>query len=239
MHRFQKRFECILYICLVAVAFFGASTGVSAATNTSGGGEKGLPAGILIGDENGIHVDSNGFHFIDAKGKQPGDVIHKTLTLQNISQNNAAPESNAPFHLSLTVEPLSHKGPVDLFEKVIMTLSLNGKTVYQGPSNGKGSQNIVEKALDLGAFHLGDRKTLAITLTVDPTMQLSEEKSEADFKWRFYAYRAKEEAGPKTGILETYGLFLPVGCVLLLCAILIPLKKRRDARQRRTTCEPE
>ena len=218
-------------MCLVAAAFFGAATDVCAATGVSQESQTELPAGILIGDENGIHVDQSGYYHIDARNLRPGDIVHKTLILQNMTHSDQNQENKAPYHLSMTAEPLTAQGPVDLLDKVSLTLALDGKIIYQGPSRGNGFPNMIEKALDLGAYNAGDRRTLEITLNIDPAMGLSAEKSEADFKWHFYAYRAKEEEGPKTGILKDYGYFLPIGGVLLLCALLVPLKKRRDGRK--------
>jgi hypothetical protein len=214
----------------VAVAFFGAASNASAVTGAAVGTQTNLPAGILIGDESGIHVDSNGHYFIDARGLRPGDVVRRTLTLQNLSHDDKSPEGKVPYHLTMTAEPLSTKGPVDLLEKVDLSLVLDGRTIYQGPSRGNGSPNMIERAQDLGEFGVGDRSTLNVVLTVDPAMRLSSKKSEADFRWHFYAYRAQSKEGPKTGIWEKYGLLFPLGCVLLLGALLLPLKKRRDDR---------
>jgi hypothetical protein len=230
MHRLQKGFEYILCVCLVAAVFFGASIDADAASDKGTATQTSLPAGILVGDEHGIGVDNDGYYYIDARELKPGDVIQKTLTLQNLSQSNQTTEGKAPYHLTMTSEPLYTKGPVDLLDKVELTLVLDGKTVYKGPSRGNGSPDMVKKALRLGTYRAGDRKTLKITLTVDPSMQLSEQKSEADFRWRFYAYRDQEEKGPKTGIIDKYGYFLPIGSVMLLCLLLVPLKKRRDKR---------
>ena len=136
MHRFQKGFEYVLCVCLVAVVFFGASIDASAATLAAEGTQTSLPAGILIGDEHGIGVDNDGYYYIDAKGLKPGDVIEKTLTLQNMSQSDQTTEGKSPYTLTMTSEPLLTKGPEDLLDKVALTLELNGKTIYQGPSRG-------------------------------------------------------------------------------------------------------
>jgi len=120
---------------------------------------------------------------------------------------------------------------VDLLDKVNLTLRLDGRVVYNGRVRGDGAPNIIDKALPLGMYALGARRTLEITLTAALDMQVHEEKSEADFRWRFYAVRAAEGDPPKTGIADSwYLLLLPVGCATGFFAILLLLKKRREER---------
>jgi hypothetical protein len=224
MPRIKKAIAAALFICSMTATFFGMAPGAAAAETVN------LPAGILIGDQDGVQVDEHGEYYIDARGLKPGDVIHKVLTIQNLEQNDKSPEGKAPYTLTMTAEPLLSAGPVDLLEKVHLTLKLDGKIIYEGPSRGNGTPNMIEKALNLGAYKLGERRILDVTLKVDPALQLFEKKSEADFKWHFYAYRVKEDDPPKTGILEDYGALFPIGGVLLLVALLLPLKKRRGER---------
>lgn len=214
----------LLCLFLLAGVISGTSVPISAAGTTK------LPPGILIGDQEGIAVDGNGYYYIDARGLMPGDVIQKVVTIQNLDRSET-PEAKYPYTITMMTEELFAKGPVDLLDKVQLVLKLDGAVIYEGRSRGDGTPNMTQQPLNLGTYNLGDRKTLDITLTVDADMEINKEKSETDFRWLFYAYRDVPSAPPKTGVLDKYGYFLPIGGVLLLLAILVPLKKRRDAQQ--------
>jgi hypothetical protein len=221
----KRRILLALSVCLIAVVISG-TTAASAATATN------LPAGILIGDQDGIHVDAHGYYYIDVRGLKPGDVIHKTITIQNLEQNDTTPEGKVPYTMTMTAEPLLSRGPVDLLDATHLTIKLDGEIIYDGTCRGDGTPNMIQQALALGVYAVGDRRVLDFTLTVDSKMQLFEEKSEADFKWQFYAYRAVAYDAPKTGIMDTYDYLFPIGGTMLLFLALIPLKKRRDERIR-------
>ena len=224
LNRWKRAAFAALALCLLSAMVSGMAVTASAA-----GGTELLPPGLLIGDQDGISVDAHGYYYLDVRGLMPGDVVRKTVTIQNLSHGDPGPEGKLPYSLSMTSEPLLSTGPVDLLDKVNLTLKLDGRVVYDGRVRGDGTPNMIEKALPLGLYALGARKTLEITLRAAPDMQVYEEKSEADFRWRFYALRAAESEPPKTGIADSrYLLLLPVGCALGFFAILLLLKKRRE-----------
>jgi len=225
LRNIKKWILSALCLCVISAVFSGTAL-VNAATATD------LPSGVLIGDQDGINVDAHGYYYIDARELQPGDVIRKTVTIQNLSQNDRTPEGKIPYTITMTTEPLFSTGPVDLLDKTQLILELDGQTIYSGRVKGDGVPNMIENALALGQYDVGDRRTLDITLTVDSDMQLFEEKSEADFKWKFYAYRATDTDGPKTGLLEEYWMYLlPIGGNLLLFALLSFRKKKREQKE--------
>jgi len=211
-----------LFLCLLTAMVSGMAVRAGAANETQ------LPEGFLIGDQDGINVGSDGYYHIDARSLLPGDVIRKTLTIQNLSDSDDTPQGKIPYTLVMTAEPLFTHGPIDLLNVVHLSMQLDGGTVYEGRSRGDGTPDMTIEPLPLGVYALGDRKTLEITLTVARDMEICEEKSEADFRWHFYAFRALEADPPKTGLLENYGYLLPIGGVLLLFFVLILMKKRRD-----------
>ena len=221
----KRTLSVVLALCLLTAMISGMAVRAGAASETR------LPEGVLIGDQDGIHADGNGLYYIDARGLMPGDVIHKVITIQNLSHNDTTPEAKIPYTVTMMTEPLSTTGPVDLLDKVHLTIKLEGQVVYDGRSRGDGTPNMTVTPLQLGAYDLGERRILDITLTVDPDMAFHEEKSEADFRWIFYAYRTVVADPPKTGILETYGYLLPVGGVLLLFVFMVLMKKRRDREE--------
>ncbi|MCL2301128.1 MAG: hypothetical protein FWC27_13380 [Firmicutes bacterium] len=225
----KRTLSFVLTLSLLAAMISGMAVRAGAAETTQ------LPAGMLIGDQDGIHADAHGVYYIDARGLMPGDVIHKVITIQNLSQNDTAAEAKIPYTVSMMTEPLLTRGPVDLLDKVRLTIKLEGQVIYDGRSRGDGPPDMTVTPLQLGTYELGARKILDVTLTVAPDMEVHEEKSEADFKWIFYAFRALKPEPPKTGLLENYGYLMPVGVVLLL--VFLFLKKRRD-RDRQTAEQP-
>jgi len=201
-----------------------AASAAPAATTT-------LPAGILIGDSDGIKADRNGYYYIDARGLKPNDVITKVITIENQAVINDN-DGELPYTLTMSTEPLFANGPEDLLDKVHLTLKLDGRVIYTGPCRGNGEPNIIERELSLGDFRIRDKRTLEATLTVASDLKLSAQKSDAEFKWHFYAFRVKVADAPIMGVLMTkYGYLLPVGGFVILAAVMLPLKKRRDEKR--------
>lgn len=231
MKKIQKAIRTLLCICLLAAVVSGTVVGAYAADNTTN-----LPAGILIGDQDGVRVDKHGYYYIDARKLKPGDVIHKVLVIENLSHNDTTPEGKTPYTLTMSAEPLFSKGPVDLLDKVHLSLRLDGTEIYNGPCRGNGTPNMIETALDLGVYKVGDRHELDITLTVDSALEITQEKSEADFKWHFYAVRKDVDAGeidkPKTGEAYYYVyLVLLVASTALFGLLLLIRKKQKEGNQ--------
>jgi len=190
--------------------------------------ESQLPEGFLIGDQDGIKVDGDGHYYIDLRGLLPGDEFRKTLTIQNLSQNDNTPEGKVPYTLVMSAEPVMTEGPIDLLDKVHLTMKLEGEVVYEGPTRGDGSPDMTDTPLPLGVYAIGDQKSLEITFKVAADMEIHEERSQADFRWLFYAYRETDVEPPRTGVSDNCYWLIPIGGVMLLFVIMVPLKKRRD-----------
>jgi len=191
----------VLCACIVSVVISGTMTAYAATTTN-------LPSGFLIGDQDGIQVGVDGLYYIDADNLQPGDVITKKLTLQNQSQNDTSSAGKIPYKLTMRAEPLFSTGPVDLLDAVHLELKLDGKTVYSGRCRGDDDVNMIENALQLGEYKIGDLRVLDIKLTVDPKMIAYEDESEAEFKWIFHAYRDSTVKPPNTGDPARIGLYV-------------------------------
>lgn len=220
--KMKKGCSVVLSLCLLAAMVSGMAVQASAAEITE------LPSGVLIGDSDGIQVDSHGDYYIDVRNLKPGDIISKTITIQNLDQESSSAEAKIPYTVTMMAQKISAEGPLDLFDEVHLTLELEGKVVYEGSCRGDGTPEMIDTPLDLGTYAIGDRKTLEVTLEVSHSMEMHEEISKADFKWTFYAFRMMEEEPPKTGVLEDYKFLIPIGGVLLLFIIMVPLKKKRD-----------
>jgi len=200
--------------------YFAPDEAVATTTN--------LPDSFLIGDADGIRVGVDGVYYIHAVGVVPGDVFTKRLTIQNLDQGS---ESYLPYTLAMRAEPLFSNGPVDLLDVVDLELKLDGRVIYSGRVRGDEDVNMIENALPLGVYTPGDQKTLDIKLTVGTDWELTREKSVAEFKWLFYAWRETPKEPPNTGLSE-YGIFIIFGGVALLWVfIILKKKKRRDEDQ--------
>ena len=222
LHNIKRVILSALCWCISLVVFFGTAA-ISAAAVTT------LPSGILIGDESGISVDPHGYYYIDARDLKGGEIITKTITIQNLSQNDNTPEGKILYTISVTTEPISSSGPQDLLDKTQLVLKLDGRVIYTGCVRGDGVPNMIETALELGTYKVGERSILDIILSVDDDLQLFEEKSEADFMWKFYAYRASESTSPKTGLLENHLIYiLAFGGIVSFFILLAYNKKKRE-----------
>jgi len=222
LKQLKRGASAALFLCLLTAMISGMAVSASAVKETD------FPRGLLIGDQDGISVDEHGYYYIDWRGLLPGEVARKTLTIHNLEMGHENPESIIPYTVFLSSEPLFSRGPIDLLDRVHLLMKLEGKVIYDGRVYGDGTPNMIEIPLNLGVYEIGARRTLDITLTVDSDMEICAEKSEADFRWHFYASRDLDDPPPKTGGLDSYGFLLPPGAVLLLFIIMIPLKKRKE-----------
>jgi hypothetical protein len=213
-------------VCALLAVFSGAGPRALA-------DETNLPDSFLIGDSEGIQVGVDGSYYIDVI-VNPGDVITKKLTIQNLDQGK--PESKIPYALSMLAEPLDETGPLKLLDIVSLELKLDGRVIYDGPCRGDAQGNdITQRPLPLGDYEPGQQRVMDIKLTVDPNMPIVEaggQLSESIFAWHFYAVRAQEPEPPKTGdVAKTYAPYLAVmGGMLLFCFTLVVLKKKKDER---------
>lgn len=203
----------ILSALLFAVVFSG-TTASAAATS--------LPAGVLIGDQDGITCSQEGEYYIDATGLQAGDVLTKQVTIRNTEPYT--------YKISMTADPMEETGPLKLLDEIHLNLKLNGKTLYDGRVRGDEGVNMILNALDLGTYTSGDTAIMDITLTVNPEMQKYwYTSSEAWLRWNFYAARPDEgKDGPKTGEMVTYGMYILGGCLLGTSLVLLISKKKQE-----------
>ncbi|MDR1409384.1 MAG: hypothetical protein LBJ12_03765 [Oscillospiraceae bacterium] len=206
-------------LCFVAIVFSGTVTAGAATTN--------LPAGVLIGDDSGLTVKTDGEYFIDATKLKAGDVILKKLTIRNMESYS--------YKISMTAQPNEERGPLKLLDEVNCRLVMDGKQLYNGRARGDEDGNMILDALDLGVYRPGDQKTLEITLTVSKDMPRYYTQSEAWFTWQFYAARQEApEKPPHTGeLIAQYWPYAVLLAASLASAVLILLKKKRTDDQQK------
>jgi len=202
--------------------YFAPDEAIASTTN--------LPGSFLIGDSEGIRVGVDGAYYIHAAGVVPGDVFNKRLTIQNLDMTGTTPESEIPYTLSMRAEPLFNVGPVDLLDVVDLELKLDGQIIYSGRVRGDEGVNMIANALPLGVYKPGDQRTLDIRLSVGTDWELTYEKSVAEFKWIFYAFRATPKVTPKTGIIEYSAIGFICGAMLLWLFLFLR-KRKRDGEE--------
>lgn len=190
----------------------------------------GLPAGFLIGDQDGISVSADGEYIIYAAGLMPGDVLTKTITIRDLSDGLATT-------LTMHAEPLETSGPIDLLNAIHLTLELVDNTgkvtrLYDGRVRGDEDTDMIRNPLQLGVYNSGDQASLNVRLVVDEDIVPSEEVSVAEVKWIFNAVRKPPPDEPITGIIMQYGVYgLAIGGIAILCFLLVSKKRKDEQRQ--------
>ncbi len=212
----QRIKSLILSVLLIAAVFSGTTAQAAAATD--------LPAGMLIGDQDGIRVTPEGEYFINVDEIEAGDVITKRLTIRNTESYS--------YKVTMTAEPLEEIGPLKLLDEVHCTLAVDGRVLYDGRVRGNDGVNMIENALDLGDYTSGQQRELMITLTANPEMQkFYWTASESLFKWNFFAAQDITEKGPDTGDIIKNSLYVILPGVLLTMGILLLTKKRKEEKK--------
>jgi hypothetical protein len=203
----------ILFSVLLIATVLSSTVATAAVIN--------LPAGMLIGDQNGVRVSTTGDYFIEVDGLEPGDVITKQLAILNTE-----PYSDK---LSMLAESIEETGPVKLLDEVNCTLTLDGKVLYDGRVRGDEGIDMRRQALELATIPSGGQKTLEIVMTVSPDMkEYSWTKSEAIFAWHFNAVQAKDPGSPKTGEIINRALHFILPILVLTMGILLYIRRDKD-----------
>ncbi len=198
-------------VVLITLTMSGMCASVSSA----------LPPGFLIGDNDGIHVNSDGDYFIRHDDLEPGTVITKTLTISN--------NENSSFSLSMTAKPLDQTGPIEILDKLNLKLTLDGKEIYNGRVYGDAGNNMIVNPLPLGQYNHGTMRKLQIELTFDKNLpkSLFKKKSIAEIRWIFYAFKVTDSTPPKTGEQVNQALYA-LGLLVIGFSVGLLIKHRRS-----------
>lgn len=213
-------------------------------------GESALPSGMIVGDDQGIKVKSDGKYLIDIQDVAPGKQWSIKITILNV-------EKDIPYQLTMTSsKPTLIEGSLDLSKAIQMTLLFDGKEVYQGPLSGIGQTvNLQDqsKPLNLGIFKSGDTHLLEANFELDGKSYTNRDffkKNIVENVWQFKAIktvlpdtkepdpdtpktiidRLKDMVSlPKTG--EEWReaiLFTCIGLFLILVILLVLKYKRNE-----------
>lgn len=201
-----------------------------------------LPQGMVIGDDKGITAQPNGDYFVNVTDVLPGKQWHTTISIVNM-------EKDVPYQLTMLVSPAEVSGSLDLSKAIQMTLTYEGKVVYQGPASGiSETQSLQSTPLNLGTFSAGDSRALEVdySLSGEYTKQDFVQKNSMDNVWTFYAVKTSEPVPiqssdnttqsvkptgrfPSTGEAVKQGLiFACVGLFLVMIVLLLWKAKQTE-----------
>ena len=199
--------------------------------------EQNLPDAFLIGDNSGVHAQTNGSYFLYASDLKPGDVITRSLFIQNF-------EADGVYKLYLNVESAEEAGSAHFLDNLYLTLTLDGTVLYKGRLRGDGQGtpaypgngvDFAQDSLDLGQYSGGDSGSLVAEIRVDSSELDSADwagRSTAKVEWSFTAIKATPKEGPKTGEILRYTMVL-ILLLLLFATIILRIwrKKLKDAER--------
>lgn len=170
--KYLKPIVICLLGCFIFLLSFGRAV-VSEAANT-------LPPGMVIGDSEGIYATTEGEYYIDLVDILPGESYKKEITIRSL-------DLEEPFSLGLLVEEVSSAGSVFWKEHITLTLTLDGKELYQGPILGDGSFDWSKTPLEIGVCKYGTDQLLIATFTLDShlTNEDLRDQSSLEFYWTF------------------------------------------------------
>lgn len=213
--------------------------------------EPAVPEAMVIGDNDGIHVQSDGKYLVNLEGILPGDEFDKTITFTN--------NSDEPYILTFWQEaPVQVSGPIDFGKALTMELALGKgfKTPFEGLEGSTEGHTIFYKglldapelqekqAVNLGEIKKGETYEMNVHFTMDSsyTEEDYREKSATENVWHFEAIR-NEPAQPgekekNHGFLSQFGDngpllgWLIAGVLILLIAVGVYVKMCRDHNEK-------
>lgn len=204
--------------------------------------ESALPFGVVVGDDQGIKVKSDGEYLIDIRDVAPGKKWIRKITLANL-------EKDIPYQLTMSVSTTTKlEGTLDLSQAIQMTLYFEGDKVYEGPLSGiSTSTNLQDssKPLNLGVFKSGDSKMLEAHFELDGKKYTNQDflkKNVVENIWYFKAVKTKLPDMPTNGKIKNLFprtgeewssalLTICIGLFLLLITLLI-IKHKRDEKRK-------
>ncbi|MBO0472380.1 hypothetical protein IGL98_002846 [Enterococcus sp. DIV0840] len=225
----------VLYSLLSVYITFTNGTLLAIASQT-------LPPGVVIGDETGISASSEGEYYVDLPNVLPGESYEKTITIRGM-------DVKEPFELGILVTPDSTKGVIDFDKLITLTLSIDGKKLYQGPLLGNGEFDWKVQPLIIGTCEYGKDQILTAVFEVDKDLTLADYKEESQllYHWTFVATKnqpktsdTNDSSTVSSDKSESKGIFpmtgeeiknliykTLAGLLLILIAILL-WKKRKE-----------
>lgn len=191
-HWIYKKEACTVWLCLIFLCNLFLNGNVVEATTQN------LPPGVVIADENGISATAEGEYYIDLPNILPGDSYKKDITIRSL-------DIKEPFDLGVLVTPKSKDGMLDLNDVVTLTLTLDGKKIYNGKLLGDGTFDWTTQPLRLGVCEYGKDQLLTAEFSIDKNLDTESFKEESQllYYWTFVA--TKNQDKPKESTAESTG----------------------------------
>lgn len=200
-----------------------------------------LPPGVVIGDETGVSASSEGEYYVDLPNVLPGESYEKTITIRSM-------DIQEPFELGILATPKFTKGVIDFDKQITLTLSLDGKQLYQGPLLGNGEFDWTVQPLIIGTCEYGKDQILTAVFEVDKDLTLADYKEDSQllYHWTFVATKNQPESSdtssskdspakekpkgmfPMTGEEIKNLLYKTLAGLLLMLIAILLWKKRKD-----------
>ncbi|WP_375179113.1 LPXTG cell wall anchor domain-containing protein [Enterococcus rotai] len=235
--------EKIKYLCqLFSLIIISLSITGGSPTFAHGVEGEPLPSGIVIGDDKGIHVQSDGEYLVEIKDVLPGKKWTIDIDLMSVDKGEA-------YDLSMQIFKPTLSGPIDFSKAIHMVLNYAGKKIYDGPASGiSDTINLQEVEYSFGTFHPGDSKRLRAVFEMDHTYTKNDfqVKSMMENVWKFRATKNQELERTEDNKQTKRKLFFPqtgeewrnvliyisLGLFIVLMAVLIFKKKYEDQKKR-------
>lgn len=183
-----RRINRMLILALV-ISWFIPIYSVSAADTIS------LPPRMVVGDDQGVKVQTDGSYFVEVHDVEPGKKWSTKITLINL-------EKEIPYRLTLHVKaPKLVEGTLDLSQEIQMTLIYENQIIYEGPLSGiseKKNLQDTSEPIDLGLFKSGETRMLEAQFELDGKKYTNRDffqKNVMENEWIFKAV--------KTGLPDT------------------------------------
>ncbi|WP_236915150.1 LPXTG cell wall anchor domain-containing protein [Clostridium sp. Cult2] len=131
----------------------------------------------LIGKDTGLVVEPANERLFDLTNLNPGDTKTAKITIKN--------NYNNPFNLYMRAERMGEAPAdgADLFDILILTVTLKGNKIYEGPIKDFATSNIA-----LGRFNTGSNEELIATVHLPgPETGNEYQGKSVDVKWIFIA----------------------------------------------------
>lgn len=194
-----------------------------------------LPYGSIITDNKGVTVETDGKYLVDIENALPGETYEKEFMVRSA-------EKVDPYELSLRVKKIESSGNIDWNEHVLLTLTLDGKQIYQGKLLGDEKKDWSKEDLLLGKFEYGTERKLVATFKIDKTLTNDDfsKNNTLSYNWQFIATRKgvpiEDNTKPNKPLLrlpqtgEEWREFIYraiAGMLLILLAILVWKNRRK------------
>lgn len=156
--------------CLITASLLSIISIQGVAANSS------PPNVELLGNANGlVHIPEDDL-FLYAPNMLPGSEVSRVLEISNQYEHE--------YELFMRAEKLTNKEEIDLFDKLNLKISYDGKEIYNGPASGEDG---LKKDISLGVYKPKDLKNLTATVEFDENAGNEYKNKSAEVNWVFTA----------------------------------------------------